>query len=92
MFSFSAYESRTSHGNLFFQRQFWVAWKLLSQVLMWHKILSEDTLAEIGVKGILNLYLLPALNIAAEVSLKDSLEKTKYVSKLVVWGLHLHVC
>lgn len=80
LFLCSGYESRTSTGSLFFQRQFWVAWKLLSQVLMWHKILSEHTLADLGIKGILNLYLIPALNIATDVSVKDGLEKAKYVS------------
>ena len=78
----SAYESRTSSGSLFFQRQFWVAWKLLSQVLMWHKVISEHTLAELGIKGILNLYLIPALNIAVDVSPADGLQKAKYVRYL----------
>uniref|UniRef100_A0A6A7FRH5 PAX3-and PAX7-binding protein 1-like n=2 Tax=Hirondellea gigas TaxID=1518452 RepID=A0A6A7FRH5_9CRUS len=79
IFTNTAFESRTSAGSLFFQRQFWVAWKLLSQVLMWHKVLNESTIAELGVKGILNLYLIPALNKAADISLTDGLEKVKYV-------------
>ncbi|KAF2367754.1 GC-rich sequence DNA-binding factor domain [Trinorchestia longiramus] len=79
IFNKTAYESRTSSGSLFFQRQFWVAWKLLSQVLMWHKILSESSIADLGIRSILNLYLIPALNIAAQVNLKDGLEKAKFV-------------
>ncbi|XP_018023323.1 PAX3- and PAX7-binding protein 1 [Hyalella azteca] len=79
IFNKTAYESRTSSGSLFFQRQFWVAWKLLSLVLMWHKILSENSISDLGIRSILNLYLIPALNIAAQVNLKDGLEKAKYV-------------
>jgi hypothetical protein len=47
---------------------------------MWHKILSESSISDLGIRSILNLYLIPALNIAAQVNLKDGLEKAKYVS------------
>ncbi|MCL4129672.1 UNVERIFIED_CONTAM: hypothetical protein GTU68_035862 [Idotea baltica] len=79
MFPKSVYESKTSGVSLFFQRQFWSSWKLLGSVLMWHRILSDSVIHDLAIRSLLNLYLLPALNLAAEINICDSLEKTRHV-------------
>ena len=78
--NFRVYESKTSGVSLFFQRQFWVAWKLLSSVLMWHDVLSDSMIHDLAIRSLLNLYLLPALNLAAEININDALEKCRNVS------------
>lgn len=55
--------------------QFWSAWKLLGATLMWHRILSDSVINDLAVRSLLNLYLLPALNLATEVSPADGLDK-----------------
>lgn len=79
-FSFSVYDNRNSGVSLFFQRQFWVAWKLLSSTLMWHKVLSDSVIHDLAIRSLLNLYLLPALNLAAEINPSDALDKCRNVS------------
>ena len=80
MFPKSVYESKTSGVSLFFQRQFWVAWKLLSSVLMWHNVLSDSVIHDLAIRSLLNLYLLPALNLASEINMSDALEKCRNVT------------
>lgn len=76
----SVYDNRNSGVSLFFQRQFWVAWKLLSSTLMWHKVLSDSVIHDLAIRSLLNLYLLPALNLAAEINPSDALDKCRNVS------------
>lgn len=78
-FSFRVFESKTSGVTRFFHRQFWSAWKLLAAVLMWHKILNDKVIHELAIRSILNLYLLPALNLASEINISDCIEKAKHV-------------
>ncbi|CAL4069776.1 unnamed protein product, partial [Meganyctiphanes norvegica] len=79
MFPKNVYENKNSGVSLFFQRQFWVAWKLLSSCLMWHKLLDDSVIHDLAVRSLLNLYLLPALNLAAEINPTDSLDKCRNV-------------
>ncbi|XP_053632244.1 PAX3- and PAX7-binding protein 1 [Cherax quadricarinatus] len=79
MFPKNVYENKNSGVSLFFQRQFWVAWKLLSSTLMWHKVLSDSVIHDLAVRSLLNLYLLPALNLAAEINPSDALDKCRNV-------------
>ncbi|XP_066990634.1 PAX3- and PAX7-binding protein 1 [Macrobrachium rosenbergii] len=79
MFPKSVYDNKNSGVSLFFQRQFWVAWKLLSSTLMWHNVLSDSVIHELAVRSLLNLYLLPALNLASEINPSDSLDKCRNV-------------
>lgn len=79
MFPKSVYDNKNSGVSLFFQRQFWVAWKLLSSTLMWHNVLSDSVIHELAVRSLLNLYLLPALNLASEINSSDALDKCRNV-------------
>ncbi|KAG7172441.1 PAX3- and PAX7-binding protein 1-like [Homarus americanus] len=79
MFPKNVYDNKNSGVSLFFQRQFWVAWKLLSSTLMWHKVLSDSVIHDLAVRSLLNLYLLPALNLAAEINPSDALDKCRNV-------------
>ncbi|KAK8404735.1 hypothetical protein O3P69_007763 [Scylla paramamosain] len=79
MFPKNVYDNKNSGVSLFFQRQFWVAWKLLSSTLMWHKVLSDSVIHDLAVRSLLNLYLLPALNLAAEINPTDALDKCRNV-------------
>ncbi|KAK7076980.1 hypothetical protein SK128_001986 [Halocaridina rubra] len=79
MFPKAVYENKNSGVSLFFQRQFWVAWKLLSSTLMWHNVLSDSVIHDLAVRSLLNLYLLPALNLATEINPSDSLDKCRNV-------------
>ncbi|KAK4319562.1 hypothetical protein Pmani_009505 [Petrolisthes manimaculis] len=79
MFPKNVYDNRNSGVSLFFQRQFWVAWKLLSSTLMWHKVLSDSVIHDLAIRSLLNLYLLPALNLAAEINPSDALDKCRNV-------------
>ncbi|XP_069986549.1 PAX3- and PAX7-binding protein 1 [Penaeus vannamei] len=79
MFPKNVYDNKNSGVSLFFQRQFWLAWKLLSSTLMWHKVLSDSVIHDLAVRSLLNLYLLPALNLAAEINPSDALDKCRNV-------------
>ncbi|XP_050736972.1 PAX3- and PAX7-binding protein 1-like isoform X1 [Eriocheir sinensis] len=79
MFPKNVYDNKNSGVSLFFQRQFWVAWKLLSSTLMWHKVLSDSVIHDLAVRSLLNLYLLPALNLATEINPTDALDKCRNV-------------
>ncbi|XP_076057604.1 intron Large complex component GCFC2 [Oratosquilla oratoria] len=46
---------------------------------MWHNVLSDSVIHDLAIRSILNLYLLPALNLAAEINPTDSLDKCRNV-------------
>ncbi|XP_034971528.2 PAX3- and PAX7-binding protein 1 isoform X2 [Zootoca vivipara] len=56
----SVLENKNSGPYLFFQRQFWSSVKLLGNFLQWHGILSNKTLQELSIDGLLNRYILMA--------------------------------
>ena len=45
----------------FSQRQFWQCYKLLSNMLLWHGIISQAALIEMSLDALLNRYLMLAL-------------------------------
>lgn len=49
---------------------------------MWHKVLSDSVIHDLAVRSLLNLYLLPALNLAAEINPSDALDKCRNVSAI----------
>ncbi|KAI6078634.1 PAX3- and PAX7-binding protein 1 [Aix galericulata] len=53
-------ENKNSGPYLFFQRQFWSSVKLLGNFLQWYGILSNKTLQELSIDGLLNRYILMA--------------------------------
>ncbi|NXA49096.1 PAXB1 protein, partial [Nothocercus julius] len=53
-------ENKNSGPYLFFQRQFWSSVKLLGNFLQWCGILSNKTLQELSIDGLLNRYILMA--------------------------------
>ncbi|XP_069492435.1 PAX3- and PAX7-binding protein 1 isoform X2 [Ambystoma mexicanum] len=53
-------ENKNSGPCLFFQRQFWSSVKLLGNFLQWYGILSNRTLQELSIDGLLNRYILLA--------------------------------
>nr|XP_003219082.2 PREDICTED: PAX3- and PAX7-binding protein 1 [Anolis carolinensis] len=56
----SVLENKNSGPYLFFQRQFWSSVKLLGNFLQWYGILSNKTLQELAIDGLLNRYILMA--------------------------------
>ncbi|XP_068698519.1 PAX3- and PAX7-binding protein 1-like [Montipora foliosa] len=61
----------------FFQRQFWSCVKLMGNILLWEGLLSSGRLQEMAIDGLLNRYLLLALQHSHLYY--DSLEKTKAI-------------
>ncbi|XP_029459437.1 PAX3- and PAX7-binding protein 1 [Rhinatrema bivittatum] len=53
-------ENKNSAPCVFFQRQFWSSVKLLENFLQWYGILSNKSLQELAVDGLLNRYILLA--------------------------------
>ncbi|XP_071438008.1 PAX3- and PAX7-binding protein 1-like isoform X1 [Pithys albifrons albifrons] len=53
-------ENKNSGPYLFFQRQFWSSGKLLGNFLQWYGILSNQTLQELCIDGLLNRHILMA--------------------------------
>ncbi|XP_063812522.1 PAX3- and PAX7-binding protein 1 [Pseudophryne corroboree] len=53
-------ENKNSGPCVFFQRQFWSSVKLLGNFLKWHGILSNRSLQELAIDGLLNRYILMA--------------------------------
>ncbi|XP_053312651.1 PAX3- and PAX7-binding protein 1 [Spea bombifrons] len=53
-------ENKNSGPCVFFQRQFWSSIKLLGNFLKWYGILSNKTLQELALDGLLNRYILMA--------------------------------
>uniref|UniRef100_A0A4W3JF84 PAX3 and PAX7 binding protein 1 n=1 Tax=Callorhinchus milii TaxID=7868 RepID=A0A4W3JF84_CALMI len=54
-------ENKNSAPYLFFQRQFWSALKLLDNLLQWTGIISNRSLQDLAVDGLLNRYILLAV-------------------------------
>lgn len=57
----SAIEDKTSPHSKFQERQFWSGLKLFHNILLWHGLLPDDTLWELGIGRLLNRYLIIAL-------------------------------
>nr|XP_056714457.1 PAX3- and PAX7-binding protein 1 [Euleptes europaea] len=70
-------ENKNSGPYLFFQRQFWSSVKLLGNFLQWHGILSNKTLQELSIDGLLNRYILMAFQ-NSECG-DDSIKKAQHV-------------
>lgn len=51
----------TGRMNVFFQRQFHMAVKLLGNILCWHHLIEESVLIDLAVNQILNRYLLTSV-------------------------------
>lgn len=51
----------TGRMNMFFQRQFNIAVKLLSNILCWHQIIEDTVLIDLAINQILNRYLLTSI-------------------------------
>ncbi|KAF2978698.1 hypothetical protein EK904_010876 [Melospiza melodia maxima] len=70
-------ENKNSGPYLFFQRQFWSSVKLLGNFLQWYGILSNRTLQELSIDGLLNRYILMAFQ-NSEYG-EDSIKKAQSV-------------
>ncbi|XP_077198686.1 PAX3- and PAX7-binding protein 1 [Paroedura picta] len=70
-------ENKNSGPYLFFQRQFWSSVKLLGNFLQWYGILSNKTLQELSIDGLLNRYILMAFQ-NSECG-DDSIKKAQHV-------------
>ncbi|XP_078619014.1 PAX3- and PAX7-binding protein 1-like isoform X2 [Branchiostoma floridae x Branchiostoma japonicum] len=70
-------ENKASGAYYFLQRQFWTCVKLLGNMLQWHSILAREPLMELCVDGLLNRYMLLALQ-NSEVN-EDSIEKSQKI-------------
>ncbi|NXV82152.1 PAXB1 protein, partial [Atlantisia rogersi] len=70
-------ENKNSGPYLFFQRQFWSSVKLLGNFLQWYGILSNKTLQELSIDGLLNRYILMAFQ-NSEYG-EDSIKKAQSV-------------
>ncbi|XP_023385212.1 GC-rich sequence DNA-binding factor 2 isoform X4 [Pteropus vampyrus] len=57
----SAVENKTSPQSKFQERQFWSGLKLFHNILLWNGLLPDDTLQELGLRKLLNRYLIIAL-------------------------------
>ncbi|OQR73752.1 GC-rich sequence DNA-binding factor 1-like [Tropilaelaps mercedesae] len=68
-------------SSLFFHRQFWSAVKLLQNVLSWHGILAERPLKELAIMGLLNRYLLFALQ--CTLAHKDAADRAEAVGSML---------
>lgn len=58
-FFFNLCRTVNNPGSLqyqFCQRQFWTSYKLLGNVMKWQGILSDSTLQELVIDGLLNRY------------------------------------
>ncbi|NXY81024.1 PAXB1 protein, partial [Alcedo cyanopectus] len=74
---YSILENKNSGPYLFFQRQFWSSVKLLGNFLQWYGILSNKTLQELSIDGLLNRYILMAFQ-NSEYG-EDSIKKAQSV-------------
>lgn len=73
----SLLDSKTSGALIFFQRQFWSCVKLMGNILMWEGLILSARLQEMAIDGLLNRYLLLALQHSHLYY--DSLEKAKAI-------------
>eukprot|EP00117_Sycon_ciliatum_P012723 scpid106763/ scgid13680/ GC-rich sequence DNA-binding factor 1 len=61
LYSKNVMESQQSAPVMFFHRQYWSCFKLLLNVLQWHGILSSGKLQQLCLDGLINRYLLRAI-------------------------------
>lgn len=73
----SLLDSKSSGALAFFQRQFWSCVKLMGNILRWEGLISTARLQEMAIDGLLNRYLLLALQHSHLYY--DSLEKAKAI-------------
>jgi len=73
-------ESPNSPHSIFFQRQFWSAFKIFKNVLAWTGVLSDSIITEFALDRLLNRYLL--LSLRANPDVHDSLDKARQVVNL----------
>jgi len=86
-------ETPNTPHSLFFNRQFWSAFKLFKNVLSWAGILSDEILTELVLDRLLNRYLL--LSLRANTDPLDSIDKARQITALLPdrWmnpGTHEH--
>jgi len=86
-------ETPNTPHSLFFNRQFWSAFKLFKNVLSWAGILSDEILMELVLDRLLNRYLL--LSLRANTDPLDSIDKARQITALLPdrWmnpGTHEH--
>lgn len=74
----SLLDNKSSGALPFLQRQFWSCVKLMGNILKWEGLLSSARLQELAVDGLLNRYLLLALQHSHLYY--DSLEKVKAIA------------
>ena len=64
-------KNQSSDHAVFFQRQFWGAFKLYFNVLAWHGMLAEAFIVETSLSSILNKYLVISLGVMASCGEHD---------------------
>eukprot|EP00090_Calanus_glacialis_P046886 TRINITY_DN9429_c0_g1_i2.p1 TRINITY_DN9429_c0_g1~~TRINITY_DN9429_c0_g1_i2.p1 ORF type:complete len:807 (-),score=326.26 TRINITY_DN9429_c0_g1_i2:237-2657(-) len=70
-------ETPNTPHSLFFQRQFWSAFKLFKNVIAWAGVLSDSIVAELVLDRLLNRYML--LSLRANMDMLDSIDKARQV-------------
>ncbi|XP_056415451.1 PAX3- and PAX7-binding protein 1 isoform X1 [Hyla sarda] len=70
-------ENKNSGPCVFFQRQFWSSVKLLGNFLKWYGVLSNKSLQELAIDGLLNRYILMAFQ--NNENGEDSIKKAQSV-------------
>ncbi|KAM3934634.1 PAX3- and PAX7-binding protein 1 [Leptodactylus fuscus] len=70
-------ENKNSAPCVFFQRQFWSSVKLLGNFLKWYGVLSNKSLQELAIDGLLNRYILMAFQ--NNENGEDSIKKAQSV-------------
>jgi len=86
MYSKQQTESPLSAHSLFFQRQFWSAFKLFKNILAWQGTLSDALLVELALDRLLNRYLL--LSLRANRDPLDSVDKARQILQVLpAWWL-----
>jgi len=74
-------ETPNTPHSLFFQRQFWTAFKLFKNVLAWAGVLSDSILAELVLDRLLNRYML--LSLRASMDMLDSIDKARQIVQVL---------
>lgn len=85
--------SSTSKQYHFSQRQYWISFKLLENTTIWHGLLSNDTLHDVVVDGLLNRYscdamviLISTVCIVTNIQVTFSYCSQHYFYQIVVLG------
>jgi len=86
MYSKQQTESPLSAHSLFFQRQFWSAFKLFKNIMAWQGTLADSLLVELALDRLLNRYLL--LSLRANRDPLDSVDKARQILQVLpAWWL-----